>query len=313
MSGRNKIALIGAGQIGGILALIATQKELGDLVLVDLPALESKVRGKVLDLLALRPHDGYDVELAASGEFAAIAGADLVIVTAGVPRRPGMSREDLLETNLGIIREVARQVARHAPDAFVILTTNPLDAMIYAFHQASGLPGRQLVGMAGALDSGRFRTFIAMETGLSVQDVSALVIGGHGPSMIPLTRTATVGGVPIDALLTEEQIAAIVRRTQGAGTEIVELLGNGSAFYSPAAAVMEMAEACLKDKKRVIPAAALCQGEYGVDGWFIGVPCVIGAGGVERVLEFPLTPEERSRFEATLEAVKRTVAKTGPR
>jgi malate dehydrogenase len=311
MTTRKKIALIGAGQIGGILALIATQKELGDLVLVDLPSLEQRVRGKVLDLMALRPHDGYDVELSASGDFAAIAGADLVIVTAGVPRRPGMSREDLLEINLGITREVARQVSRHAPDAFVILTTNPLDAMIYAFHQTSGFPGRQLVGMAGALDSGRFRSFIAMETGLSVQDVSGLVIGGHGPSMIPLTRTATIGGVPIDALLTRSQIDAIVKRTQRAGTEIVELLGNGSAFYSPAAAVMEMAEAYLKDQKRIIPAAARCQGEYGVDGYFIGVPCVIGAGGVERVVEFELTPEERALLDTTIEAVKLTVAKTG--
>jgi malate dehydrogenase len=312
MTTRKKIALIGAGQIGGILALIATQKELGDLVLVDLPSLEQRVRGKVLDLMALRPHDGYDVELSASGDFAAIAGADLVIVTAGVPRRPGMSREDLLEINLGITREVARQVSRHAPDAFVILTTNPLDAMIYAFHQTSGFPGRQLVGMAGALDSGRFRSFIAMETGLSVQDVSGLVIGGHGPSMIPLTRTATIGGVPIDALLTRSQIDAIVKRTQRAGTEIVELLGNGSAFYSPAAAVMEMAEAYLKDQKRIIPAAARCQGEYGVDGYFIGVPCVIGAGGVERVVEFELTPDERALLDTTIEAVKLTVAKTGP-
>ncbi len=311
MTTRKKIALIGAGQIGGILALIATQKELGDLVLVDLPSLEQRVRGKVLDLMALRPHDGYDVEISASGDFAAIAGADLVIVTAGVPRRPGMSREDLLEINLGITREVARQVSRHAPDAFVILTTNPLDAMIYAFHQTSGFPGRQLVGMAGALDSGRFRSFIAMETGLSVQDVSGLVIGGHGPSMIPLTRTATIGGVPIDALLTRSQIDAIVKRTQRAGTEIVELLGNGSAFYSPAAAVMEMAEAYLKDQKRIIPAAARCQGEYGVDGYFIGVPCVIGAGGVERVVEFELTPEERALLDTTIEAVKLTVAKTG--
>ena len=307
---RKKIALIGGGQIGGILALLITQKELGDLVMVDLPKLENFVRGKTLDLMALRPHGGYDIALSGSGDYAAIAGADLIIVTAGVARRPGMNREDLLDVNLEIIRLVAEQVKQHAPHAFVILTTNPLDAMIYAFYKHTGLPKQQLVGMAGALDSGRFRTFIAMETGLSVQDVSALVIGGHGPSMIPMTRTATVGGIPIDALLTRSQIDAVVERTRGAGTEIVTLLGNGSAFYSPAAAVIEMAESFLKDKKRIIPSAALCEGEYGVDGYFVGVPCVIGAGGVERVIEFPLTREEQTLFDKTVEIVIETVTKT---
>ncbi len=307
---RKKIALIGGGQIGGILALLITQKELGDLVMVDLPKLENFVRGKTLDLMALRPHGGYDIALSGSGDYAAIAGADLIIVTAGVARRPGMNREDLLDVNLEIIRLVAEQVKQHAPHAFVILTTNPLDAMIYAFYKHTGLPKQQLVGMAGALDSGRFRTFIAMETGLSVQDVSALVIGGHGPSMIPMTRTATVGGIPIDALLTRSQIDAVVERTRGAGTEIVTLLGNGSAFYSPAAAVIEMAESFLKDKKRIIPSAALCEGEYGVDGYFVGVPCVLGAGGVERVIEFPLTREEQTLFDRTVESVIETVDKT---
>ena len=307
---RKKIALIGGGQIGGILALLITQKELGDLVMVDLPKLENFVRGKTLDLMALRPHGGYDIALSGSGDYAAIAGADLIIVTAGVARRPGMNREDLLDINLEIIRLVAEQVKQHAPNAFVILTTNPLDAMIYAFYKHTGLPKQQLVGMAGALDSGRFRTFIAMETGLSVQDVSALVIGGHGPSMIPMTRTATVGGIPIDALLTRSQIDAVVERTRGAGTEIVTLLGNGSAFYSPAAAVIEMAESFLKDKKRIIPSAALCEGEYGVDGYFVGVPCVLGAGGVERVIEFPLTREEQTLFDRTVESVIETVDKT---
>ena len=307
---RKKIALIGGGQIGGILALLITQKELGDLVMVDLPKLENFVRGKTLDLMALRPHGGYDIALSGSGDYAAIAGADLIIVTAGVARRPGMNREDLLDINLEIIRLVAEQVKQHAPNAFVILTTNPLDAMIYAFYKHTGLPKQQLVGMAGALDSGRFRTFIAMETGLSVQDVSALVIGGHGPSMIPMTRTATVGGIPIDALLTRSQIDAVVERTRGAGTEIVTLLGNGSAFYSPAAAVIEMAESFLKDKKRIIPSAALCEGEYGVDGYFVGVPCVLGAGGVERVIEFPLTREEQTLFDKTVESVIQTVNKT---
>ena len=306
--GRRKIALIGGGQIGGTLALLITQKALGDVVLVDRPELEGPMRGKALDLMALRPHGGHDVAIRGSGDYAAIGGADLVIVTAGLPRKPGMDREDLLDTNLRIVRQVAQQVRQHAPDAFVILTTNPLDAMVYAFHHYSGLPPQRLAGMAGALDSGRFRSFIAMETGLSVADVSALVIGGHGPSMIPLTRTATVGGIPLADLLTAEQIRSIVARTREAGTEIVQLLGNGSAFYSPAAAAVEMAEACLRDRKRVIPAAALCRGEYGVDGLFLGVPCVIGSGGGERVIEFQLTPEERALFDATTERVRATVA-----
>jgi len=305
---RKKIALIGGGQIGGILALLITQKALGDTVIIDQPQREDPMRGKALDLMAMRPHGGYDIDLAGSGDYAAMESADLVIVTAGVPRRPGMDREDLLEINLGVIRDVADQVRRYAPKAFVILTTNPLDAMIYAFHQRSGLPKQQLAGMAGALDSGRFRCFIAMETGLSVEDVSAMVIGGHGPSMIPMTRTATVGGIPLEQLVSPQQIAAIVKRTRGAGTEIVQLLGNGSAFYSPAAAVIEMAEAYIMDKKRVIPSAVLCEGEFGVDGLFVGVPCVIGAGGVERVLEFELTPEERRSFDRTVEQVKTTVS-----
>ena len=300
--------MIGGGQIGGTLALLITQKALGDVVLVDRPELADPMRGKALDLMALRPHGGHDVAIQGSGDYAAIGGADLVIVTAGLPRKPGMDREDLLDTNLRIVRQVAQQVRQHAPEAFVILTTNPLDAMVYAFHHYSGLPRQRLAGMAGALDSGRFRSFIAMETGLSVADVSALVIGGHGPSMIPLTRTATVGGIPLADLLTAEQIRSIVARTREAGTEIVQLLGNGSAFYSPAAAAVEMAEACLRDRKRVIPAAALCQGEYGVDGLFLGVPCVIGSGGVERVIEFQLTQEERALFDATTERVRATVA-----
>lgn len=308
---RKKIALVGGGQIGGILALIATQKELGDIVVVDLPQLENPIKGKALDLMALRPHGGYNVEVSGSGDYAAIEGADLVIITAGVPRKPGMTRDDLLEINLKIIKSVAQQIKQHAPDAFVILTTNPLDAIVYAFHKYSGFPKQQVVGMAGSLDSGRFRTFIAMETGLSVEDVSGMVMGGHGPSMIPLVRTANVGGVPLIDLLTLEQIDAVIKRTQEAGSEIVKLLGNGSAFYSPAAAVISMAESFIKDKKRVIPCAALCEGEFGIDGYFVGVPCVIGSGGIEKIIEFDLTPEEQSQLDKTLAAVQATVKETG--
>ena len=308
---RKKIALIGGGQIGGILALLAAQKQLGDVVMLDIPQMEGQVKGKTLDIMALRPHDGYNVSLSGTSDYEGIRDADLVMITAGLPRKPGMTREDLLETNLKIIKDVAENVKRVAPKAFVILTTNPLDAMVYAFYKYSGMARNQVIGMAGALDSGRFRTFIAMETGLSVQDVSGMVMGGHGPEMLPLIRTANVGGVPLTSLLSPEQIDAIIKRTQEAGTEVVKLLGNGSAFFSPAASTIEMAEAFLRDQKRVITSAALCEGEYGIDGLFVGVPCVIGAGGMERVVEFELTPDEQILLDKTVETVKKTVAETG--
>jgi len=308
---RKKIALVGGGQIGSILALLIAQKELGDVVILDRPEVSDPMKGKALDMMALRPHGGYDVNLSGTSEYTDIAGADVVVVTAGLPRKPGMTRDDLLEINLGIIRTVAENIKKHAPDAFVILTTNPLDAMVYAFHKISGMPKAQVIGMAGALDSGRFEAFVAMETGLSSEDVSAIVLGGHGPTMIPLVRTATVGGVPLEALLSKEKIEAISNRTREAGTEVVKLLGNGSAYNSPAAACCEMVEAYVKDKKRVISSAALCEGEYGVNGYFMGVPCVIGAGGMERILEFELTAEEQAMFDKTLKAVVSTVKETG--
>jgi malate dehydrogenase len=308
---RNKIALIGGGQIGGVAALMAARRGSADILLLDIPEKEGVVKGKALDILALRPYYGADVSLTGSSDYGDLAGADVVIVTAGLPRRPGMAREDLLEINLRIVRRVAEAVKTHAPDAFVILTTNPLDAMVYAFYKYSGFSRQKIVGMAGLLDSARFRTFVAEETGLSVQDATGLVMGGHGPLMIPLVRTATVGGVPITDLLPRERIDAIIQRTRDAGTEVVQLLGEGSAYFSPAAAVIEMAEAYLKDKKRVIPSAALCQGEYGIQGYFIGVPCVIGAGGVERIIEFQLTDEEQKLLDANLAEVQRQVAATG--
>ncbi len=308
---RRKIAVVGGGQIGGIIAMIVAQKELGNLVLLDIADKEDFIKGKALDIMQMRPNDGVDTELTGNSDYSAMEGADVVLVTAGVPRKPGMTRDDLLNVNLSITRNVAQAVKQHAPDAFVVITTNPLDAMVYAFHKISGLPRNQIVGMAGALDTARFRTFIAMEAGLSVRDVSCLVMGGHGPSMVPLVRTATVGGVPLTELLSAERIEAIVQRTRDAGTELVKLYGNGSAYFSTASAVVEMAEAYLKDKKRVIPTAALCQGEYGVDGLFIGVPAVIGSGGMERVLEFELTAEERAMLDATVEAVAKTTLETG--
>ena len=308
--GRKKITLIGGGQIGGNLALIATQKELGNVVIFDIPQSEGMVKGKALDIMQLRPHDGYDTNIVGTSDYNDIKDSDVIIITAGFPRKPGMDREDLMSINLGIMKDVATNVKNHAPEAFVIVISNPLDAMVYAFHKVSGFKKNKVVGMAGALDSGRFRAFIAMETGYSVQDVSCMVLGGHGDSMVPITRLATIGGVPVTDLISAERLKEIENRTRFAGGEIVKLFGNGSAFYAPAQCAMEMAEAYLKDKKRVIPCAALCEGEFGIDGFFIGVPTVIGSGGIEKIVEFSLTDAEKSSLENTLTAVKKTVSET---
>ena len=308
--GRKKITLIGGGQIGGNLALIATQKELGNVVIFDIPQSEGMVKGKALDIMQLRPHDGYDTNIVCTSYYNDIKDSDVIIITAGIPRKPGMDREDLMSINLGIMKDVATNVKNYAPEAFVIVISNPLDAMVYAFHKVSGFKKNKVVGMAGALDSGRFRAFIAMETGYSVQDVSCMVLGGHGDSMVPITRLATIGGVPVTELISAERLKEIEDRTRFAGGEIVKLFGNGSAYYAPAQCAMEMAEAYLKDKKRVIPCAALCEGEFGVDGFFIGVPTVIGSGGIEKIIEFSLTDAEKSSLENTLTAVKKTVSET---
>ena len=308
---KRKIALVGGGQIGGMLALICSQKELGDVVIIDIPEVEGIVKGKALDIMQLRPHDGYDSNLSGSANFSDLANADVVAITAGIPRKPGMTREDLLSTNIKIISNVAENVKKYAPKAFVIVVSNPLDAIVYAFHKVSGFTKKMVVGMAGALDNARFRTFIAMETGLSVQDVSCIVMGGHGPTMVPITRTASVGGVPLTDLLSQEKIDSIVTRVQEAGTELVKLYGKGSAFFSPAAAIAEMIEAYLKDKKRLIPSAAYCEGEYGINGYFIGVPAIIGSDGVEKIIEISLTKNEIEQLEKTLQQVKVTVLETG--
>ena len=299
---RRKIALIGGGQIGGTLALIAAQRELGDVVLFDV--VEGMPQGKALDIMESRPVDGYDVNLIGTQDYKDLAGADVVIVTAGFPRKPGMSRDDLLNKNIEIMRDVAGNVKTHCPNAFVIVISNPLDAMVYAMKKITGFPRERVVGMAGVLDSARLRCFIAMELSVSVEDVTAFVLGGHGDDMVPLPRLCTVAGIPITKLLSQEAIDRIVKRTRFAGGEIVELLKTGSAFYSPAAAAIAMAESYLKDKKRVLPCAALLQGEYGVDGLYVGVPVVIGAGGVERVLEIELSADERKLFEESVSHVR---------
>ena len=308
---RKKITMIGGGQIGGNLALLAAQKELGDVTIFDIPRAEGMVKGKALDLMQLRPHDGHDSNITGTSDWNDVNGTDVFIITAGIPRKPGMDREDLLGINLGIMKDVATNIKEQAPNAFVIVISNPLDAMVYAFYKVSGFPKNQVVGMAGALDSGRFRTFIAMETGYSVQDVTCMVLGGHGDTMVPVTRLATVGGVPVTDLISAQRLKEIEDRTRVAGGEIVKLFGNGSAFYAPAQSAIEMAESFIRDKKRVIPCASLCEGEFGVDGFFIGVPTVIGSGGVEKVLEFSLTDEEKVGLNKTLDAVKKTVAETG--
>jgi malate dehydrogenase len=308
---RKKITLIGGGQIGGNLALLAAQKELGDIVIFDIPQSEGMVKGKALDLMQLRPHDGHDTNIIGTSNWNDVKDTDVFIITAGIPRKPGMNREDLLGINLGIMKDVAKNIKEHAPNSFVIVISNPLDAMVYAFYKISGFKKNQVVGMAGALDSARFRTFIAMETGYSVQDVTCMVLGGHGDTMVPITRLATVGGVPVTDLISESRLKEIEDRTRVAGGEIVKLFGNGSAFYAPAQSAIEMAESYLRDKKRVIPCASLCEGEFGIHGYFIGVPTVIGSNGVEKVLEFSLQENEKSELEKTMDAVKKTIAETG--
>lgn len=308
---RKKITLIGGGQIGGNLALLAAQKELGDILIFDIPKAEGMVKGKALDLMQLRPHDGFDSDIRGTSNWDETKNTDVFIITAGIPRKPGMHREDLLDINLSIIKDVAHNIKEKAPNAFVIVISNPLDAMVYAFHRISGFPKNQVVGMAGALDSTRFRTFIAMETGYSVQDVTCMVLGGHGDTMVPISRLATIGGVPVTDLIKPNRLKEIEERTRFAGGEIVKLFGNGSAFYAPAQSAIEMAESYLRDKKRVIPCASLCEGEFGINGYFIGVPTVIGSNGVEKILEFKLTSEEKEELNQTLEAVKKTIKETG--
>jgi malate dehydrogenase len=305
---RSKIALIGAGQIGGTLALLAAQKELGDVALFDV--VEDMPAGKALDLVESTPVDGFNASITGTNDYAeALKGAAVVIVTAGIPRKPGMSRDDLIATNAGVMKTVGANIRQHCPDAFVIVITNPLDAMVWVLQKVSGLPAAKVVGMAGVLDSSRFRYFLAEELGVSVEDVSAFVLGGHGDSMVPLVRYSTVAGIPLPDLIkmgwtSQERLDAIVQRTRDGGGEIVKLLKTGSAFYAPAASAIQMAEAYLRDQKRVLPCAALLEGAYGVDGYYVGVPVVIGAGGVERIVEIELDQAERTAFEASVAAVK---------
>ena len=307
---RNKIALVGAGNIGGTLAHLIGLKELGDVVMFDV--FGGVAAGKALDIMQSGPVDGFDSQMVGGSDYSAIEGSDVVIVTAGFPRQPGMSRDDLVAKNAGVIATVAEGIKTYCPGAFVIVITNPLDAMVWVMQQKSGLPKERVVGMAGVLDSSRFRLFLAQEFGVSVEDVTAFVLGGHGDTMVPLTRYSTVSGIPIPDLIkmgwtTQERIDAICARTANGGGEIVKLLEKGSAFYAPAASAIAMAEAFLRDKKRVLPAAVMLNGEYGLHDMYVGVPVVIGAGGVERIIEVAFTPDEKAAFDKSCDAVRALV------
>ena len=307
---RKKIALIGAGNIGGTLAHLAAQKELGDIVLFDIA--EGIPQGKALDLSQCGPVEGFDASITGTNDYADIVGADVIIVTAGVPRKPGMSRDDLLGINLKVMKSVGEGIKAHAPDAFVICITNPLDAMVWALREFSGLPHNKVVGMAGVLDSARFSTFLAWEFGVSVRDVTSFVLGGHGDTMVPIVEYSTVKGIPVPDLIkmgksTQERIDAIVKRTAGGGGEVVALLKTGSAFYAPAASAISMAESYLLDQKRVLPCAAYLEGQYGVDGMYVGVPVKIGSDGVEEVIEIALDDTAKAGLQVSIDAVKELV------
>lgn len=299
---RKKLSIIGAGNVGATAAHWAASKELADIVLYDI--VEGVPQGKALDLLQAAPLEGFDCNIIGTNDFDDTADSDVVIVTAGVARKPGMTRDDLLKTNYGIVSSVVREAAQRSPGATFIIVTNPVDVMTYVAYRVSGLPSQRVIGQAGVLDSTRFRTFIAQELGVSVEDVTALVMGVHGDDMVPLVRYSYVGGIPIEHLIPEVRIRAIVERTRRGGGEIVNLLKTGSAYYAPGLSVIEMAEAILKDKRRVLPAIAYLNGEYGQRDVYAGVPVIMGAGGVERVIEIDLTPEEREAFERSIEAVR---------
>ncbi len=304
---RPKIALIGAGMIGGTLAHLAALKEMGDVVLFDIA--EGLPQGKALDIAESGPVEGFDANMSGTQSYEDIAGADVCIVTAGVPRKPGMSRDDLLGINLKVMKSVGEGIRDHAPDAFVICITNPLDAMVWALREFSGLPHEKVCGMAGVLDSARFRHFLSLEFSVSMRDVTAFVLGGHGDTMVPLARYSTIGGIPLPDLVemgwtTQDKLDAIIQRTRDGGAEIVGLLKTGSAFYAPATSAIEMAEAYLKDQKRVLPCAAYVDGALGLDGFYVGVPTVIGAGGVEKVIDIRMNKDEQSMFDKSVEAVK---------
>lgn len=303
MTKRSKIAVIGAGNVGTTCAQMLALKELGDVVLVDLPEKLDATKGKVLDLIQCAPIERFDANITATSQYHATTGSDLVIITAGIPRRPGMSRDDLIQTNVKIVAEVTRQAAAASPHAVLLVVSNPLDAMVYTAWKTSNFPTNRVVGQAGCLDIARFRCFIALELGCSVEDVQAMLLGGHGDDMVPLPRYASVAGIPISQLIAPDRLASIVQRTRQGGGEIVKLMGT-SAYYAPAAGAVQMAEAILKDKKRILPCAAYCDHQYDIGGYFVGVPCLLGAAGVEKILQIELDTDERKMLRASVAHVK---------
>jgi len=304
---RAKISIVGAGNVGATCAHWAASKELGDIVLVDIPQVDGMPQGKALDLLQSSPVEGFDSKIVGATTYDPTAGSDVVIVTAGIPRKPGMSRDDLISTNAKIVREVAQNVAHHSPQAVMIVVSNPLDAMVYVAWKASGFAPAKVIGQAGVLDSARYRTFLATEIGCSVEDVQALLLGGHGDDMVPLARYTSAGGIPVSQLIPKPKLDQIIDRTRKGGAEIVGLLKTGSAYYAPAASTVQMAEAIIRDKKRILACAAYCDKEYGVGGYFVGVPCVLGSGGVERIIEIELDPDEKKMFQTSVAHVKELV------
>ncbi|MFP4224449.1 MAG: malate dehydrogenase [Phycisphaeraceae bacterium] len=307
MPRRAKISVIGGGgNVGASVALWAAAKELGDIVAVDIPKAEGVVKGRMLDLAECSPIELFDANITGTSDYADIAGSDVVVVTAGLPRKPGMSRDDLIQTNVGIVKSVSEQIKQHAPEAIVIVVSNPLDAMVYTAWKTTGFPTERIIGQAGALDVARFKTFIAMETGFSVEDINALLLGGHGDDMVPLPRYTNISGIPVTQFMPESRLNELVERAKKGGGEIVQLMGT-SAYYAPAAGVVQMVEAIVKDKKRIIPSAAFCDEKYGVGGYFVGVPCVLGKAGIEQIVEVELNSEEKQLFDSSVAHVKELV------
>lgn len=301
---RNKISVIGGGFTGATAAFLAAQKELGDVVLVDIPQAENPTKGKALDMFEASPVQGFDAKVTGTSNYADTADSDVVIITAGIARKPGMSRDDLVQINQGVMKAVSKDIAKYSPKATIIVLTNPVDAMTYTVYKETGFPKNRVIGQSGVLDSARFRSFIAEELNISVKDITGFVLGGHGDTMVPLTRYSFAGGIPLETLISAERLEEIVQRTRTGGGEIVNLLGNGSAYYAPAAALVEMAEAVIKDQKRVLPTIAYLEGEYGYEGIYLGVPTLIGANGIEKIFELELTDKEKAELDRSAEAVK---------
>lgn len=305
---RKKISVIGAGFTGATTAFLLAQKELGDVVLVDIPQLENPTKGKALDMLEASPVQGFDANIIGTSDYSETANSDIVVITAGIARKPGMSRDDLVQTNQKIMKSVTKEVVRYSPDSIIIVLTNPVDAMTYTVYKESGFPKHRVIGQSGVLDTARFRTFVAQELNVSVKDVTGFVLGGHGDDMVPLVRYSYAGGIPLEKLIPKDRLDAIVERTRRGGGEIVNLLGNGSAYYAPAASLVEMVEAILKDQRRILPAIAYLEGEYGFNGIYLGVPTILGGNGLEKVIELELTEEEKKALEKSADSVKRVMA-----